>query len=44
MGVSTLAYLDRDYELKGGIKRRGEDFTISEQELHSCFIKNMELP
>ncbi len=38
-GDSTLAYLDEDYELKGIINRRGENFSISESGLHSYFIK-----
>nr|WP_319473703.1 hypothetical protein [uncultured Sphaerochaeta sp.] len=38
-GDSTLAFLDDDYVLTGVIKRRGENFTISENDLDTYFIK-----
>lgn len=38
-GDSSLASLDEDYELKGVINRRGKNFSISENNLDSYFIK-----
>jgi hypothetical protein len=38
-GDSTLAFLDDDYVLKGVINRKGDNFSISEHNLNSYFIK-----
>lgn len=38
-GDASLAYVDKEYELIGVVKRNGNQFSINEKDLHTYFMK-----